>query len=96
MMEKVGNPSTKSVRGSIVEAYFRFRGIAIPVNIHHIARLRVDRSVINTAQQRVDGAELRPRLRAVGISDDDARRATIEAPCVTTVSGAVEHVVDVL
>jgi hypothetical protein len=58
--------------------------------------LRIDRSVIGAAQQRVDRAELRRRLRAIGIGDDDASCAAIKAPCRAAIDGAVEHVVDVL
>jgi len=69
--------------------------IAVAVNVEHIARFGIDRSVIGTTQQRVDRAELL-RLRAVGIGDGDARRVTVEAPSLAAIGGAVQHVVDVL
>src|SRR5262245_17091766 len=59
------------------------------VNINHIARLGVDRRVINATEQRVDGAELRRRLRAVGVGDDNPRRASIEAPCQAAIGRAL-------
>ena len=48
----------------------------------------------DTAEQRVDGAELGTRLSAVCGRHDDARATPIESPRLPTVGGAVEHVID--
>ena len=55
---------------------------------------RIDRGVVDAAQQRVHARELRPRLRAVGGRDDDARRVAVQRPGVPPIGRAVQHVVD--
>jgi hypothetical protein len=52
--------------------------------------------MVDTTQQRIDGAKFGLWLRAVGIRDDDARRIAIQSPGHAAIGGAVEHVVDIL
>jgi hypothetical protein len=78
------------------EAVVAGRRIAVAVDIEEIPALLIHGRVQHAPKERIDGTELGPWLRTIGIGHDDAGRRAVQAPAAAPVDGAVEHVVDIL
>src|SRR5712692_11275995 len=71
-------------------------GVAIAIDVVDVSRGGIHGGMEDSSEESVDRAELGRRLGAVGVGHDDPAPASVERPGRPAVSGAVEHVVDVL